>query len=567
MKCGILRNGLLLALIMVTLAVLLLVHPAAGESDPGKKEAADAYKKAYQLLLDKDYSEAKQQFEQFLKDYKNSSFYDDASYWRCYAFEKTTKDMEKAFDCYIQFIETFPESKWREEAIESAFLLAKKLAKTNPEYKVWIEKLGGNSGEEEITLAILMALLETGDEDAIIELLDKTDNPDIRRRIVHALAECGSVRCLDALSELAMSDPDTDVRRHAVYALGDCDSRRCMEQLLEIAKGDPDTDVRRHAVYALSNFEDEEEVVQLMIEILKSETDPDIRRQAVYVIVEAEDPRAVPALIEIALNDTDVDAARAATYGLAEMDDPRATDALIQIVKESGDADMKRAALYALVELDDVSILPTLKEIALNAEDPDLVRAAVYAIAEMDDEPEAARALIEIFRASKDPDVKRAALYGIADHDNEKLGVELLKEAALSSEDKQMARVAVYALEDVLEDEDVDVLMAIYEKSPFEEVRRAALLMILDIGVDEALPTIKKVLKSEVDPDIRAQVIYTLEDAGDEDEVVKMLIDVAENDPSRKVRRAAVHVLGEIGTEEAQQALLRILQKRPDKND
>jgi hypothetical protein len=50
MKCGILRNGLLLALIMVTLAVLLLVHPAAGESDPGKKEAADAYKKAYQLL-------------------------------------------------------------------------------------------------------------------------------------------------------------------------------------------------------------------------------------------------------------------------------------------------------------------------------------------------------------------------------------------------------------------------------------------------------------------------------------------------------------------------------------
>lgn len=53
MKCGILRNGLLLAMIMVTLALLLLVHPAAGKSDSNKQEAADAYKKAYQLLLDK----------------------------------------------------------------------------------------------------------------------------------------------------------------------------------------------------------------------------------------------------------------------------------------------------------------------------------------------------------------------------------------------------------------------------------------------------------------------------------------------------------------------------------
>jgi HEAT repeat protein len=564
MKCGILRNGLLLALMMVLLAAVLLARPAEGGTDDRKKAAGEAYKQAYKHLLDKEYAAAQKAFEQFVRDFEDSSFYDDASYWKCYAFEKSTNDIEKAFECYRDFIEDFRKSKWREEAIERAFILAKKLSKTDPEYSLWMRELGGSYEDDQVTLAILMALLETGDEEAIIQLVEKTDNPDIRRRIVHALAECGSQRCLDALSDLALNDPDADVRRHAVYAMSDCDTPRCVDQLLEIARNEPDKDIRRHAIYALSEHDGEVEVVNLMIEILKTESDKDIRRHAVYIIVESEDPASAPTLIDIALNDPDTDTARAATYGLAEMDDPRAVEALVQIVKETTDKDMKRAALYALVENEDVSILPVLKDIALNETDVDLKRAAVYAIAEMDHEPEAARILIEVFRTSTDRDVRRAALYGLAEHDNEELGAELLKEAAKSTDDAELARAAVYALDDVIGDDDVDLLMEIWEKSPFEEVRRAALMMMMEIGVDESLHVIRKVLKTEIDPETRMRLVYALEDAADEDAAVEILIDVAKNDPSRRVQRAAVHVLGEIGTEEAQNALLELMRKKGD---
>ena len=90
---------------------------------------------------------------------------------------------------------------------------------------------------------------------------------------------------------------------------------------------------------------------------------------------------------------------------------------------------------------------------------------------------------------------------------------------------------------------------------------------MMDIGVDEALPVIKNILRTEVDPDLRAEVIWALEDADDEAEAVKILVDAAKNDPSLKVRRAALRVLGEIDNDEANKALLEIYRDRSRKKD
>ena len=63
-------------------------------------------------------------------------------------------------------------------------------------------------------------------------------------------------------------------------------------------------------------------------------------------------------------------------------------------------------------------------------------------------------------------------------------------------------------------------------------------------------------------PDLRIAAVWALEDMDDEDAAVALLADVAKNDPSRKVRRVAIQVLGEIDTDEAHQALLDILKER-----
>jgi len=163
--------------------------------------------------------------------------------------------------------------------------------------------------------------------------------------------------------------------------------------------------------------------------------------------------------------------------------------------------------------------------------------------------------------------VQKAALYGLADHDDVRINVGLLKDVALSADNEELARAAMYALADVMEDEDIGLVLEVYEKTPFYEVRRAAIHVMLDIGGDEALPAIKSILKKETDSDLRISAVWALEEADDEDEVVKILADVAKNDPSTRVRRAAIQVRGEIDTDEAHEALLQILEERTKKKN
>ncbi len=529
------RRGLALMAALVALMLMLAVCPAAGAKDgpdrtatDASRQAADAYKKAYELILSKEYAKAQKEFAQYIETYRDSRWYTDARYWYCYALMESTNDYEKAFDCFREFVTNYPDSKYRETAEENAVILAKRLSKANPKYSEYLEELHGG-GEEEITLALVMALIERGDENTVVELLNETNDPDIRRWLV--------------------------------YALEDCESPACKEKLVEVAKTDPDPEVRRHAIYALSDSKDGNEIVPLMIDLLKTEKDPDIRRNAVWVLAESRDPAAVDALIDIALTEKDPDMARAATYALAETEDPRAKAALEQLMRESTDVEIKRAALYSLVEDAGVEALGALKQTALSEGNPDLRRAAVWAIAEMRDEPTAAQALAEIFKTSEDREVRKAALYGLSDFDEE-VSIELLKEAALSADDEELARAGMYALVERINRDDFGYIIEIYEKTPYPEVRRAAFHVIVENGSGDALPLMTKVLKTETDPDLRASAVFALREADDQGEAVKILSDVARNDPSTRVRRAAIQVLGYIDTDEARDALLEIFRER-----
>lgn len=557
------------ALILVMLSILVPTHTTARGDEDREKAAVKAYKNAYVLLLDKEYVKAQEQFAGVLKQYSDTRVYDDASYWYCYASEKATRNLEKAFACYEDFLKNCPRSKWREEAMENLVRIARVLSKTDPQYKTYLRKFGrsGEYGGDDWPPHVLEGIIESGEEDVLFDMYDQTENVDTRRRIVQALSECESQACIEKLAAIVRKEADVDTRRYAVYALSECETPFCMEQLMEVVKNDPDTDIRRQAIYALSEFENEETVIKLMVEILKSEQDVDIRRHAVYSIVEAKQPSAIPTLIDIALNEKDKDTARAAVYGLAEFEDPRAAEALVRVLKESTDSDARRAALYAVIERKDASMIASFKEIVESGKDHDLVMAAVWAITEMEGEPEAARALIDIYKSSDDKEVRKNALYGIARNDDAGLGAELLKEAAVSATDEDLAKVAIHTLVDKLEDDDAGLLLEVYEKSPFPEVRKTAFFNLLEIGVDQAMPVIKKILKTEVDPDMRTQVVWALEEAGDEEEAVRLLAETARHDPSSKVRRAALQVLGEIDTESARQSLRDIYRERVQPKD
>ena len=67
------------------------------------------------------------------------------------------------------------------------------------------------------------------------------------------------------------------------------------------------------------------------------------------------------------------------------------------------------------------------------------------------------------------------------------------------------------------------------------------------------------ILKTEKDPETRKVAVYALEDSDMKDEAVTTLIHVIKNDKNIEVRKAAIRVLGEIGTPKAREALMEVI--------
>ena len=390
-----------------------------------------------------------------MKKYPKSKQVDAASFYKCYALQRTTNDYGDSFDCYRQFLAAYPDSKWADDAATEYAKLAKRMAKAgDPRGKAALESLRDLDPEPaaqddaDFKLSVLYALLDSGDRDL----------------------------ALQSIQELLKS-PDPEVRQRAVMVLSDVDDDASLDVLINVAKTDPDAEVRRHAVYAISDHGDEPKVIDAMVSIMKTDQDPDVRRHVLYAIAEVDRPDVTQILVDVALKDPDEDLRTAATYALAEVDSPDAAKALEKLAMEAPSFEMKRAALYALIERDDVNIIPLLKKLALSKEKTpeatELRRAAVYALAEVDD-PSVVTVLNEVVKTSDDPEVKRAAFYALAEHGGP-AAVDALKAAALDPKDGDLALAAVYGLTDVLDDSDSSFFMEVYRKSPFEEVRRAAL--------------------------------------------------------------------------------------------
>jgi len=105
------------------------------------------------------------------------------------------------------------------------------------------------------------------------------------------------------------------------------------------------------------------------------------------------------------------------------------------------------------------------------------------------------------------------------------------------------------------------LLLEVFRKAKFEEVRKAALYAIGDhCGEKSAIDSLSRILKEEKDEGYRIVALQALANA-DEDAAVPILSNVAKNDPSQRIRSAAVQMLGEIGTPAAKKALMEILEK------
>ena len=516
-------------LLLVALALVGLLGPRPAHA---QEEAAEAYGRAYDLVLDERWSAADSALARFSEGYPESGWADDARYWHCYATERQHRTSEQAFECYQDFVEAHPRSKWADDAESELVRIGQRLVQAGqPQYGALIRPYQEDA-DEEVALAALFALQNIGDERAlatILDLYDRTENERLRERIVHSLSQFDAPEATEKLVEIVRNDRSWSVRRSAIHALGNREDEAAAEALKEIARSGR-VDVRKAAVFALGNMDF-----------------PDVDSY----------------LGEVAQTAEDQEIGEAAVFALGNMEGEAAATALVGVLQEAELAKVRLAALHALGDRDDEGTLDVLRDVALGDSSSASRSVAVLALGKHESD-EAVSALREVFASTEDATVRRAVLVAFSMAGRREEGRtevhDFLKEVAISEGDVDLAETALQGLVISLpEEERLAVFLDVLRRTPYPQVQRAAALRIGVDGGRVAAERLGEVAKGDRAPELRLAAVHAL-GLSESDDAVPVLIDVAREAPDVRVRTAAVQALGRISTPAAQEALLDILQ-------
>ena len=80
------------------------------------------------LVLEQQWSNAREYFENFLTDWRDSAWADDAAFWTCYSAEQEQSNPESNFSCYQQFVNDYANSSWVADARSKMAVLSSELA-------------------------------------------------------------------------------------------------------------------------------------------------------------------------------------------------------------------------------------------------------------------------------------------------------------------------------------------------------------------------------------------------------------------------------------------------------
>src|SRR4030067_1733291 len=173
----------IIRLTVIGMLVFLACFPSPRPLLGNESQEKDAYKQAYDLVLQEKWADALKAMEELVKNYSKSAWVDDARFWQCYAREKLSQSREDVFRCYQEFINAYAESEWADDAPANMVRLGRDLAQAGqPEYEAMIQALEEDQTAD-VKLAALSALQDIGDPESletIITLYDATKSAQPR---------------------------------------------------------------------------------------------------------------------------------------------------------------------------------------------------------------------------------------------------------------------------------------------------------------------------------------------------------------------------------------------------
>ena len=403
-KRRIFRPGRLALMVML----LSLALPATARA---QESAAEAYQKAYELVLDEKWSQANDALQDFMDQFSRSDWADDAQFWWCYVEEKTGRFDEDAFDCYQDFVEDYPRSKYADDARGNMVQLAQRLARSGKrEYLTIVESMR-EAGDEDVKLAALDALWQMGDEralDAVLDLYDSSGSERFRKKVIFALSQFDDPKAAEKLKDIALQDPNPTIRKEAIFWISQRGDAEVIPLLEEIAKADDSYEVQKQIIFAYSQLG--RDGVPQLIRLARGHSDPDIQKEAIFWLGQTGG-REVIAFFD-------------------------------ELINSSDNVEVQKSLVFALSKLEDEGV-PRLIDIARTHQNPDIRKEAFFWISQ-EGGPQAARFFEERLDAETDVDVLKQLVFALSQLDDE--GVPGLIKAAKTHESQQVRKDAIFWL-------------------------------------------------------------------------------------------------------------------------
>ncbi|HXJ05976.1 MAG TPA: HEAT repeat domain-containing protein [Candidatus Acidoferrum sp.] len=209
-----------------------------------------------------------------------------------------------------------------------------------------------------------------------------------------------------------------------------------------------------------------------------------------------------------------------AIQGLMNSDPQRAMPLLEKVLNGPGTPKEKSKALFVLAQNGSSQSREILARIARGESNPDLQRKAVEYLGLFGGQ-QSRQTLAEIYAATSDPSIKRAILRSYMIGGDK----EHLFAAAKSEKDASLRTDAIRQL-----------------------------------GLVHAPEQLRQLYAAETSPEVKKGILQAFFLSGD----AKFLSEAAQGEKDPEIRRAAIHNLGLIGSEDARQALLAIYAKETD---
>jgi hypothetical protein len=311
--------------------------------------AYQLYKTAYNLVLQSNWKDAQKKFEEVLRQYPNSSYRDDASYW--YAYCLKYQNQRKAVEALKKYLKEYPRSSYRSDALEDLAELQTRIQRnivvtTDSIIRGTVHVAIPDVHVEipDIAVAPLPALdadFPIGDRNAI--WVFSNEMQDDMEWGYGYWPRAGRTRNLDENTRLKIS------ALRGIAADRDSESFQTVRDILLDRNENPQ--LREEALRNFSRYE-RFDLLPTLKEIAKSDPDRHLREGAIYYIGKSERNKdaAAGALIEL-YTATPKDSTRLKErflYSIARTGTNRGSDFLVSVAKSDEDYGLRESALYWL---------------------------------------------------------------------------------------------------------------------------------------------------------------------------------------------------------------------------